>query len=93
MAVHAQIPFALFAARVGTIEDAVMLLFQMRRTFQGHCATDVVIGRVNLRTAKAQMRKQIEAWIHELGGWNAQNTGAELCAQCPLIEHKADVEG
>ena len=70
-----------------------MLLFQMRRTFQGHCTTNVVIGRVNLHTAKAQMREQIETWIHELGGWNTQNTSAELCAQCPLIEHKADVEG
>ena len=56
-----------------------MLLFQMRRTLQSHCAADMVIGRVNLRTAKAQMREQIEAWIHKFGLWNTQNTGAEIC--------------
>ena len=56
-----------------------MLLFQMRCTLQSHCAADMVIGRVNLRTAKAQMREQIEAWIHKFGLWNTQNTGAKIC--------------
>ena len=37
MAVHTQIPLALFAARIGAIEDAVMLFFQMRYTFTKTC--------------------------------------------------------
>ena len=52
MAVNTQISLTLFPASIGAIEDAVMLLFQVWCTFQSHCAADMVICRVDIRTAE-----------------------------------------
>ena len=42
---------------------------------------------------EAQDAQQIKAWIVQLGCRDTQSAGAEVFAQRPLVEHKADVEG
>ena len=52
VAVNAQITLAFFAAGIGAIKHAIMLFFQMRRTFQRHRAANMVVGRVDVLLGK-----------------------------------------
>ena len=93
MAANPKETLAFLAARVGAVEDRIVLFLQMRRTFQRHGSANVVIGCVDIRTGKAQMPQQIEGRIVQLGRRDAQNAGAEILTQCPLVEDEPDVEG
>ncbi len=93
VAVHAQEALALLAAWVGTIKDVVVTLFKVRRTLKGHGAADMVVSGIDCSPVVPQMAQQIERRIVQLGRWNAQRLGAEVLAQRPLVEHKADVKG
>jgi hypothetical protein len=53
----------------------------------------MVIGGVDLRLGKAQVAQQVKGGIGQLFGRDAQRALAEILAQGPLVEDKADVEG
>ena len=86
-------PLALLAARVGTVKNVVVLVLEMRCTFQGHGAANVVVGGFDICSAKTQGAQQVKGRIVQLFGWDAQHLRAEFLAQRPLVEHKADVKG
>ena len=69
-----------------------MLFFQVRRTFKGHCPANVIVCCVDFGACVAQVAQHIKGWIVQFFLGNAQDFGAELFAQCPLVEHESDVE-
>ena len=91
--VYRQIARALLAAGVGAVEHIVMFGLEERRAFQRHRAANMVIGGVDLGLGKAQVAQKVEGRVVQLFGRDAKGLGAELFAQRPLVEHKADVEG
>jgi len=93
MALHRQIALADLAAGIGAVEHRIMLLLQEGRAFQRHGADDVVIRRLNLRPGEPQMLQQVKGRVHQLVRRNTQGALAEILAQRPLVEHKADVKG
>ena len=92
MAIHRQEPFAFFAARIGAVEDVVVLRVQMRRPFERHGPADMIVGRVDIGAGETQMPQQIEGRIVQLGHRNTKRAGAELLPQCPLVEHEPNIE-
>ena len=88
-----KIALAGFATGVGAVKDRVVLFFEVRCPFDSHGAADVVVGRIDVRFGKAQRAQQIECRVVQLFGRDAKHLGAELFAQRPLVEHKADVKG
>ena len=69
-----------------------MLGLQRRRAFKGHGAANVDIGRLDLRSGKAQRRQHVEADVVQLFRGEAKNLGAEVFAQAVLVEGELDVE-
>ena len=92
VAIDGQETLALLAAWIGTIKDAEVLVFEVRRAFQRHRTTHMIVRRVDIRFGISQVLEQIERRIVQLFSWDAKDTGAELFAQRPLVEHKANVE-
>ena len=69
-----------------------MLFLQMRRTFKRHCTANVIVCCVDFGPRVAQMAQHIKGWVVQLFLRNAQDFGAELFAQGPLVEHETDVK-
>ena len=65
------------ATLVGAVEYGQMLIFEMRRTFNGHSAADVFAGFVDLNFGKAEFSEQIEA-----GGVVLLRSVAQALHQC-----------
>ena len=93
VAVDGQVAFALLAAGVGAVEDAVVFGLEVRRAFQRHRTANMVVGRFDIFLGKAQGFQQVKRRVVQLFGRDAKDLRAELLAQCPLVEDKADVEG
>ena len=93
VAVDAEEALAFLAARVRTVEDAVVLFLQVRCAFEGHSTADVVVGGLNVLPGEAEVAQKVEGWVGQLFGWDAERAGAEFFAQCPLVEDEPDVEG
>ncbi len=83
---------ALFAAGVGAIEHFVMLFFQVRRPFQGHRATNVIVGLIDLTLGKSKVAQKVKTGVVQLVSRDPKDIGAEFFAQGPLVEHEPNVE-
>ena len=92
MAVDRQIAFAGLAAGIGAIKHRIVMLFEVRRTFQRHRSANMVIAGVNLGFGEAQVAQQIKRRVGQLLGRDPQAALAEILAQGPLVEHKADIK-
>ena len=69
-----------------------MLVFDMRRPFQGHRAAAIDVGGIDFALRETQFGQQVEiGHVHAIRR-EAQLCGAELLAQCPFVEDKANVK-
>ena len=93
MALDREVARADLAAGVGAVEDRVVLGAEVRRAFERHGAADVVVGGLDLRAGEAEVAQQVEGRVAQLLGGDAEDLGAELLAEGPLVEDEADVEG
>ena len=93
VALDREVARAGLAAGVGAVEDRVVLGPQVRRALERHRAADVVVRRLDLRPAEAEVAQQVEGRVAQLLGRDAEHAGAELLAERPLVEDEADVEG
>ena len=93
VAVNRQITLAFFAARVGAVKDVVVLFFQVRRTFQRHGATNVVVRSVDLCLREPKVTQQVKRRVVQFRRRNTEGFLAELFTQRPLVEYKADIKG
>ena len=93
MRIDAQVALALFPARVRAVEHGQVFVFEERRALQGHGPTDVIVCGVDISFGEAKMAQQIKCGIVQFCRWNTQSFGAEVRAEGPLVEDKADVEG
>src|SRR5262249_14159657 len=80
------------AAAVGTIKDRIMLGFQMRRTFDRHCAANVAIGLGDLFARKAQSGQDIEAGCLNIL-FRKPKRLQEVIAEHPAREDETEIEG
>ncbi len=80
-----------FAALVGAVEHGVVLGLKPGSPFNGHGATDVVVGSVNLLPAVAQRAQEVETGVVVLLGAEAKALEGRL-AEGPDVEDKTDLE-
>src|SRR5579863_9712588 len=80
-------------ARIGAVEHAVMLGFEMRRALDRHRAADMDVGRLDLALGKAEMGEEVEARRGEILGLDAELVAQKVDAQRPFVEGEFDVEG
>ena len=93
VAVDGEEALALLAAGIGAIEHVVMLFLQEGRVLQGHGPADMVIRRFDVLPGEAEMAQHVEGGVVQFRRRNAEDLGAELFPERPLVEDEADVEG
>ena len=93
MAVHRQVAFTGAAAGIGTIEDGQVLIFQVRRTFQGHGAAHMDIGGFDLVPGEAQLAEHVKRHVVELGCRETKGFRAEFFAEGELVEDEFNIKG
>ena len=74
-------------------KTGVVLGAEVRRAFERHGAADVVVGGLDLGAGEAEVAQEVEGGVAQLLGGDAEDLGAELLAERPLVEDEADVEG
>ena len=74
-------------------KTVIVLVLQVRRTFQRHRPADMVVGGFDVLAAEAEAFQQVEGRIVQLFGRDAKRLRAELFAKRPLVEDEPDIEG
>ncbi len=87
-----EIAFTDSAARIGTVEDRQVFVFQIGRALKRHGAAAIIIGVFNIGSRKAQMRQQIESQIVELAICEPQSFFAEILTEGPFVKGELDIE-
>ena len=93
VAVDRKITLADAAARIGAVEDRVMLGLEMRSALESHRAANVDVGGLDIGFREAEIGQDLEGRIVELVGRDFQRAGEEVLAERPFVEHELDVEG
>lgn len=89
---HADVAFgadeslARSAAFVGAIEDRIVLEAEMRCTFDGHGAADVIVGFLDFFFGEAERLEHVEIPVVELLVGEAEIFAAEIFAERPFVE-------
>ena len=78
---------------VGTVKDLHVRRLQVRRAFDGHGATDVLVGCFDLFSREAHTFEHVEAEIAQLRIGEAQHVFAEVITQAEAVESKLQLEG
>jgi len=80
------------AALVGAVEDRIVLLLEIRRSFDGHGPTDEAIGLDNLIPGELQSGQEVEVGSVQLLGSDAKFGQNEVVADGPAVENERQLE-
>ncbi len=92
MGIDGDVPLADAAAAIGAVEYRQMFGFEMWRTFDGHGAAAIIVGRGDFLLCEAERLQHVEIGLGQLKVGQPEFGTAELFPQHVLIKGKLDFE-